>query len=87
MEYGLREEVVIPHEKRRIIREINANPKVSAPKLASEYFRETKKTANPEIVRNAIRKEGLNGCAARNKKKKKKKLPTKKTEKQGRSSR
>lgn len=62
-----RPRIVTEHEKRRIVRKIKANPKLSAPKLTSEYCRETGKTVHPDTIRNVLKSEGYNGRVARRK--------------------
>ncbi|XP_021695384.1 uncharacterized protein LOC110675240 [Aedes aegypti] len=52
---------------RIILREINENPKVSAPKLADSLSRYANVKVSPQTVRNVIHATGYRGCVARKK--------------------
>ncbi len=50
---------------RLVLRKVKLNPKLSAPKIASNTADECKKHVNPETIRRIIRRAGYNGRAAR----------------------
>lgn len=54
-------------EKRKLIRKVKANPRISAPKLTVELYEDTGKMVHPETVRRVLRSEGFNGRIARKK--------------------
>lgn len=54
-------------EERVIIRKVKNNPKLSAPKLATEVLNECGKKVCPETIRRVIRRSGYNGRIARKK--------------------
>lgn len=54
-------------DERWLVRQIKKNPNLSAPKLASEAEIRLGKTANPETIRNVLRKHDLHGRVARRK--------------------
>lgn len=49
------------------MRKIKENPKLSTPKLTTEYYRETGKKVHPDTIRNALKSEGYNDRVARRK--------------------
>jgi transposase len=55
------------YEKRWIMRKVKKDPKISAPKLATELFIHCGKNVNPETIRKTIRENGNNGRIARKK--------------------
>lgn len=54
-------------DERWILRKVRDDPKLSAPKLASEAALYLKKKCNAETIRRVLRKNGLNGRIARKK--------------------
>lgn len=54
-------------EERWIVRQIKENPKMSAPKLATEVSKHLTKTVHPETIRLVLRKANFNGRVARKK--------------------
>lgn len=54
-------------EKRRLVRKIKENPRLSAPRLASELLEERGKKVHPETIRRTLRQHGYNGRVARRK--------------------
>ncbi|KAJ4432198.1 hypothetical protein ANN_20814 [Periplaneta americana] len=63
---GLRK-VLTDREESLIIRQIKKNPRISAPKLASENESATGKKVNAQTIKRAIHKRGYNGRIARKK--------------------
>lgn len=55
------------HDERWILREVQKNPKLSAPKLTTLAKEHLNKAANPETIRIILRKSGYNGRVARKK--------------------
>ncbi|GBO38348.1 hypothetical protein AVEN_9289-1 [Araneus ventricosus] len=55
------------HEERWIVRKITCNPKASAVKLTLKAQQRFNKSANPETVRNILRKYNFHGQVARKK--------------------
>ncbi len=53
--------------ERLVLRKVKLNPKLSAPKIASNIEDECKKHVNPETIRRIIRRAGYNGQVARRK--------------------
>ncbi|XP_065363321.1 uncharacterized protein LOC135956697 [Calliphora vicina] len=54
-------------DERYIVRKIRQNPKLSAPKLATEVKNELNKTCSAETIRRVLRKHDFNGRVARKK--------------------
>lgn len=59
--------ILTEQDKRTIIRKIKQNPKLSAPKIATELEIGTGIKVNPETVRNVLRKANYHGRTARRK--------------------
>lgn len=54
-------------DERYIVRKIKENPKLSAPKLATEVQNQLNKTCSAETIRRVLRNHGFNGRVARKK--------------------
>ena len=54
-------------DKRKIIRKVNKDPKLSAPRLAAELFKETGKKVHSDTVRRMLNESGYNGRVPRKK--------------------
>lgn len=54
-------------DERWIIRKVQADPKISAPKLANKVEKYLHKSVSPQTIRNVLKKNGLNGRVARKK--------------------
>ncbi|KAJ4443512.1 hypothetical protein ANN_05184 [Periplaneta americana] len=62
-----RRKVLTDREESLIIRQIKKNPRISAPKLASEIESATSKKVHAQTIKRAIHKRGYNGTIARKK--------------------
>lgn len=54
-------------ERRQVVRKIEKNPHLSAPKLASEVSKETGKRVHPQTIRRTLKENGYNSRVARKK--------------------
>ena len=55
------------YDERWILRKVEQDPKVSAPKLAKKVEKYLHKNVNPQTIRNVLRKHKLNSRVARKK--------------------
>jgi transposase len=62
-----RPKILSEHDERGIMRKIKKNPRLSAPRLASELFEELHKKVSPQTIRKTIIEAGYNGRIARKK--------------------
>ena len=62
-----RPKILKSRDRRSIIKKVNSNPRVSAPKLAVDVGLEIGKIVHPENIRRILRKSGLNGRVPRKK--------------------
>lgn len=62
-----RPKILNSRDRRNIIRKVNENPRISAPKLAVDVELEIGKIVHPENIRRILRKSGLNGRIPRKK--------------------
>lgn len=62
-----RKKILTPREEIKLVRKVQRNPFLSAPKLAAQIVQESGKTLHPSTVRKIINKNGLHGRIPRKK--------------------